>query len=414
MRASVFRGTVKATTRLPAAAACCGGCAAGAPSFCRGGGKASDCQRLRRRVESAFDKQRLLPWVGAGQRTGRCAWSPRLAPALGWRLRRRCRCRRRPTGPSRSLPMPSRNATVARNAVALRGMHAAAVPSPCVLRCGVICAARNKYGREANSALNRGAGAGEDTYLRMAQLLGYEETAARQALRSAPVLEDRDGANGAVEAAVGAVQRYVAPSYSEFEAALKGSGFGIKKLKPHNIALPKAADRGGLRRRPDGMWKGTASSGEASAELPDAASSSSVAASAPAAVPVQPATPSVTPPQAPAVERPERPVPPPTREDFARLLAASGVRVTAADKGDDGMKPRKGAAKAVPAGTVRLQWARSRGPEKSSAAPAAPGPADTRRPASEPKLKPAERRAQQQRRDAALMTPLLPDGRQQR
>ena len=283
-------------------------------------------------------------------------------------------------------------------------MHARIVPSPCVLRTGVICAAKAKLGREANSALNRGAGAGEDTYLRMAQLLGYDEVAARQALRSAPVRDGRDAPNEALEAAVGPVQRYVAPSYSDFEAALKGSGFRIKKLPAHNIAQPK--DRGGLRRRPDGMWKGETSS--AAAE-PPAASSSSAAGAAPAAVPAQPATLSLTPPAAMRERPEERPEPQLTRADFGRMLAASGLRVTAADKGDD--DTRRKTTRGVPAGTVRLQFGKQAAPDKGSAAPAPPAPAEPRRPAAEPKLKPAERRAQQQRRDAALMTPLLQDGR---
>ena len=285
-------------------------------------------------------------------------------------------------------------------------MHARLVPSPCVLRTGVICAAKAKLGREANSALNRGAGAGEETYLRMAQLLGYDEVAARQALRSAPVRDDRDAPNEALEAAVGTVQRYEPPSYASFEAALKGSGFRIKKLPAHNMALPKASDRGGLRRRPDGVWKGITGS---AAEQQPAASSSSAAVAAPAPLPAQPATQPQTPPAAVRESPEERPQPQLTRADFGRMLAASGVRVTAADKGDDDTRFKS--TRGPPAGTVRLQFGRRAAVEKGSAAPSPPGPAEPRRQAAEPKMKPAERRAQQQRRDAALMTPLLQEGR---
>jgi hypothetical protein len=283
-------------------------------------------------------------------------------------------------------------------------MHAMPSP-PCVLRTGVICAAKAKLGRDANSALNRGVGAGEDTYLRMAQLLGYEEVAARQALRSAPVRDDRDAPNEAVESAVGQVQRYEAPTYSQFEAALKGSGFRIKKLPAHNIAQPKASDRGGLRRRPDGMWRGETSSTPAE---PPAASTSSSAPAAPGAAATQPASQPLAPPAAARLERPEVVEPPPTKADFARLLAASGVRVTALDKDDDDQGRRK-STRGVPAGTVRLQFGRRATPDKVSG-PAPPAPTEPRRQAAEPKMKPAERRAQQQRRAEQLMTPLLQIG----
>jgi len=264
---------------------------------------------------------------------------------------------------------------------------------PSILRPSVACAAKGKYGKDANSAINRGAGAGEEDYLRFSQLLGLDETAARQALRSAPVQTELASETADfMSQAVGEVERYAAPTYSEFEAALKGSGYGIKRMT-HNLAVP-ASSMGFAR--PPGTW-----SAQQKAQPEPVAPQNAPRAQLPA-------QPRVTAQEA-------DPAPVPTREDFARLLRASGGE---AETKEGDFPPRRGRRNAAPPsdGVIRMKFSSTRNGAATQEPPTASGEGrrageGSRQAAGLPKLKPAERRAQQERREVAMMmqSPVLPD-----
>jgi hypothetical protein len=269
---------------------------------------------------------------------------------------------------------------------------------PSILRPSVACAAKGKYGKDANSAINRGAGAGEEDYLRFSQLLGLDETAARQALRSAPVQTELASETADfMSQAVGKVERYAAPTYSEFEAALKGSGYGIKRMT-HNLAV-SASSMGFAR--PPGTWSAQQKA------PPEPVAHTGAPQNAPRAQ--LPAQPRVAAPEADAA-------PVPTREDFARLLRSSGGKAEAKE-GD--FPRRRGRRNAAPPsdGVIRMKFSSTRNGAATQEPPTASGEGrrptagESRQAAGLPKLKPAERRAQQERREAAMMmqSPVLPD-----
>ena len=98
---------------------------------------------------------------------------------------------------------------------------------------------KSNYGADANSALNRNAGASHDAYLRLGQLMGLTEQEAVQAAQSAPVRAEPD-AGAASLRDLKPERAPPPPTYEDFEAALKKSGRGAVRRMSSDAARPPA------------------------------------------------------------------------------------------------------------------------------------------------------------------------------